>query len=79
MALAPVPFSPDQFIEVALSLCDSLDDLHSNSIIHCALSPSSILYNEKTNEVKLFDLTHARLINGLGTMNSDELVYCNRN
>ncbi|AKG24198.1 trifunctional serine/threonine-protein kinase/ATP-binding protein/sensor histidine kinase [Calothrix sp. 336/3] len=57
-------YSPclEEFLEIAICLCDTLDILYRHRIIHKDIKPSNILINPETKEVKLIDFSIASLL-----------------
>ncbi|WP_442938342.1 ATP-binding protein [Nostoc sp.] len=51
-----------EFLEVAIALCNTLDILYSDRIIHKDIKPSNILINPETKQVKLIDFSIASLL-----------------
>ncbi|WP_373534943.1 AAA family ATPase [Microcoleus sp.] len=56
------PLSLREFLEVAIALCNALDILYRERIIHKDIKPSNILINPETTEVKLIDFSIASLL-----------------
>ncbi|MBN3926858.1 ATP-binding sensor histidine kinase, partial [Nostoc sp. NMS4] len=54
--------SLQEFLEIAIALCNSLDILYHERIIHKDIKPSNILINPETKEVKLIDFSIASLL-----------------
>jgi predicted ATPase/signal transduction histidine kinase len=54
--------STQEFLQIAISLCDSLDILYRERIIHQDIKPSNILINPQTKQVKLIDFSIASLL-----------------
>ncbi len=52
----------EEFLQIAISLCDTLDILYSQIIIHKDIKPTNILINPETKEVKLIDFTISSLL-----------------
>ncbi|MEH2261906.1 trifunctional serine/threonine-protein kinase/ATP-binding protein/sensor histidine kinase [Nostoc sp.] len=50
------------FLEIAIALCNSLDILYRERIIHKDIKPANILINPETKEVKLIDFSIASLL-----------------
>ncbi|WP_254565823.1 AAA family ATPase [Oscillatoria sp. HE19RPO] len=50
------------FLEIAIALCNALDILYRDRIIHKDIKPSNILINPETTEVKLIDFSIASLL-----------------
>ncbi|MEG4571427.1 AAA family ATPase [Microcoleus sp. N3A4] len=55
-------FSLREFLEMASSLCNTLDILYRERIIHKDIKPANILINPKTKQVKLIDFSIASLL-----------------
>ncbi len=51
-----------EFLEVAISLCNTLEILYHELIIHQDIKPSNILINPETKQVKLIDFSIASLL-----------------
>jgi diguanylate cyclase (GGDEF)-like protein len=45
----------DQFLPLAISIAEALDELHRFDIIHKGINPSNILFNPSTSEVRIID------------------------
>ncbi|MEH2198162.1 trifunctional serine/threonine-protein kinase/ATP-binding protein/sensor histidine kinase [Nostoc sp.] len=54
--------SLDDFLEIAIALCNTLDILYHERIIHKDIKPSNILINPETKQVKLIDFSIASLL-----------------
>ncbi|MCW5313410.1 AAA family ATPase [Nostoc sp. KVJ3] len=54
--------SLEEFLEIAIALCNALDILYRERIIHKDIKPSNILINPETKEVKLIDFSIASLL-----------------
>ncbi|MBD2355614.1 AAA family ATPase [Tolypothrix sp. FACHB-123] len=54
--------SLEEFLEIAIALCNTLDILYRARIIHKDIKPSNILINPQTKEVKLIDFSIASLL-----------------
>ncbi|MGF1987107.1 MAG: AAA family ATPase [Nostoc sp. ZfuVER08] len=50
------------FLEIAIALCNTLNILYQERIIHKDIKPSNILINPKTKQVKLIDFSIASLL-----------------
>ncbi|BAY15479.1 multi-sensor signal transduction histidine kinase [Anabaenopsis circularis NIES-21] len=51
-----------EFLVIAIALCDTLDILYRDRIIHKDIKPSNILINPETKQVKLIDFSIASLL-----------------
>ncbi|MCF4967703.1 ATP-binding sensor histidine kinase [Nostoc sp. CMAA1605] len=51
-----------EFLEIAIALCDTLDILYKEQIIHKDIKLSNILINPETKQVKLIDFSIASLL-----------------
>ena len=51
-----------EFLQIAITLCNALDVLYRERIIHKDIKPSNILINPGTKEVKLIDFSIASLL-----------------
>ncbi|BBD62820.1 serine/threonine protein kinase with two-component sensor domain (plasmid) [Nostoc sp. HK-01] len=54
--------SLQEFLQIALALCKTLETLYLNCIIHKDIKPSNILINPKTKQIKLIDFSIASLL-----------------
>ncbi|MEH2195256.1 MAG: AAA family ATPase [Nostoc sp.] len=54
--------SLQEFLEIAIALCNTLDILYHQRIIHKDIKPSNILINPETKQVKLIDFSIASLL-----------------
>ncbi|MFN6502003.1 MAG: AAA family ATPase [Nostoc sp. DedQUE01] len=54
--------SLDEFLQIAIALCNTLDILYRDRIIHKDIKPSNILINPATKQVKLIDFSIASLL-----------------
>ncbi|MBD2438432.1 AAA family ATPase [Nostoc sp. FACHB-110] len=62
-AVEPTFFwSLQEFLQIAIALCNILDTLYRNGIIHKDIKPSNILINPKTKQIKLIDFSIASLL-----------------
>ncbi|BAY92905.1 ATPase, histidine kinase-, DNA gyrase B-, and HSP90-like domain protein [Tolypothrix sp. PCC 7601] len=52
----------EEFLVIAIALCDILDLLYHERIIHKDIKPSNILINPETKQVKLIDFSIASLL-----------------
>ncbi|MCC5631788.1 trifunctional serine/threonine-protein kinase/ATP-binding protein/sensor histidine kinase [Nostoc sphaeroides CHAB 2801] len=51
-----------EFLEIAIALCNTLDILYHSRIIHKDIKPANILINPETKQVKLIDFSIASLL-----------------
>ena len=51
-----------EFLEIAITLCNTLDILYRDRIIHKDIKPANILINPETKQVKLIDFSIASLL-----------------
>ncbi|OYD91787.1 serine/threonine protein kinase [Nostoc sp. 'Peltigera membranacea cyanobiont' 213] len=54
--------SLEEFLQIAIALCNTLDILYRERIIHKDIKPSNILINPETKQVKLIDFSIASLL-----------------
>ncbi|MEJ6485318.1 AAA family ATPase [Nostoc punctiforme UO1] len=54
--------SLNEFLQIAISLCDALDILSRHRIIHKDIKPANILINPETKQIKLIDFSIASLL-----------------
>ena len=54
--------SLQEFLEIAIALCDTLDILCQERIIHKDIKPSNILINPATKQIKLIDFSIASIL-----------------
>ncbi len=54
--------SLQQFLEIAIALCNTLDILYRERIIHKDIKPANVLINPETKQVKLIDFSIASLL-----------------
>ncbi|MEH1885174.1 AAA family ATPase [Nostoc sp.] len=54
--------SGEEFLRIAIALCNTLDILYQERIIHKDIKPSNILINPETKQVKLIDFSIASLL-----------------
>ncbi|MEH2408603.1 MAG: serine/threonine-protein kinase PknK [Nostoc sp.] len=54
--------SLQEFLQIAIALCNTLDILYRERIIHKDIKPANILINPETKEVKLIDFSIASLL-----------------
>ncbi len=54
--------SSEEFLEIAIALCNTLDILYRERIIHKDIKPANILINPETKQVKLIDFSIASLL-----------------
>ncbi|MEH2101976.1 MAG: protein kinase [Nostoc sp.] len=58
----PYIASSEEFLEIAIALCNILDTLYRERIIHKDIKPANILINPETKQVKLIDFSIASLL-----------------
>ncbi|TYQ31106.1 AAA family ATPase [Pseudanabaena sp. UWO310] len=51
-----------EFLEIAIALCNTLDILYQERIIHKDIKPSNILINPATKQIKLIDFSIASML-----------------
>ncbi len=49
------PLQPESFLDMSIRLSEILDSLHNNNISHRDIKPRNILYNSRTDTLKLTD------------------------
>ncbi|MCC5616033.1 trifunctional serine/threonine-protein kinase/ATP-binding protein/sensor histidine kinase [Nostoc sp. CHAB 5836] len=54
--------SLQEFLEIAIALCNTLDILYHSRIIHKDIKPANILINPETKQIKLIDFSIASLL-----------------
>ncbi|WP_375494889.1 AAA family ATPase [uncultured Nostoc sp.] len=54
--------SLEEFLQIAIALCNTLDTLYRERIIHKDIKPANILINPETKQVKLIDFSIASLL-----------------
>ncbi|AVH67649.1 trifunctional serine/threonine-protein kinase/ATP-binding protein/sensor histidine kinase [Nostoc sp. 'Peltigera membranacea cyanobiont' N6] len=54
--------SLEEFLQIAIALCNTLDILYHERIIHKDIKPANILINPETKQVKLIDFSIASLL-----------------
>ncbi|MEH1827888.1 MAG: AAA family ATPase [Nostoc sp.] len=54
--------SLEEFLQIAIALCNTLDILYRERIIHKDIKPANILINPETKQVKLIDFSIASLL-----------------
>ncbi|MBN3942637.1 ATP-binding sensor histidine kinase [Nostoc sp. NMS9] len=54
--------SLQEFLEIAIALCNTLDILYRDRIIHKDIKPANILINPETKQIKLIDFSIASLL-----------------
>ncbi|MEH2199581.1 ATP-binding sensor histidine kinase [Nostoc sp.] len=52
----------EEFLQIAIALCNTLEILYSQAIIHKDIKPSNILINPESKQVKLIDFSIASLL-----------------
>ncbi|GAB4536192.1 MAG: AAA family ATPase [Pleurocapsa sp.] len=63
--LARQQFTLEEFLEIAIAICQSLGEIHAAHIIHKDINPSNIVFNPDTKELKIIDF-------GISTVLSQE-------
>ena len=58
----PYIASIEEFLRIAIALCNALDILYQERIIHKDIKPANILINPETKQVKLIDFSIASLL-----------------
>ncbi|MEH2088320.1 trifunctional serine/threonine-protein kinase/ATP-binding protein/sensor histidine kinase [Nostoc sp.] len=58
----PYIASIEEFLRIAIALCNTLDVLYRERIIHKDIKPANILINPETKQVKLIDFSIASLL-----------------
>ncbi|AFY36420.1 AAA family ATPase [Calothrix sp. PCC 7507] len=58
----PYIASGEEFLQIAIALCNTLDILYRERIIHKDIKPANILINPETKQVKLIDFSIASLL-----------------
>ncbi|MHC5733887.1 trifunctional serine/threonine-protein kinase/ATP-binding protein/sensor histidine kinase [Nostoc sp.] len=58
----PYIASCEEFLRIAIALCNALDILYREQIIHKDIKPANILINPETKQVKLIDFSIASLL-----------------
>lgn len=59
-------YSLDKILSIFIKIVESIEDIHAKNIIHKDISPSNILWNSQTDEIKIIDfgiatkLTHEK-------------------
>lgn len=62
VSLAEYFLHKQEFLQIAISLCDTLNILYNQRIIHKDIKPRNILINPETKQVKLIDFSIASLL-----------------
>ena len=52
-----------EFLEISISVTNTIDALHKNGIIHKDIQPDNIIINTKNNEIKITDFRTSSLLN----------------
>ncbi|MCU0541801.1 MAG: AAA family ATPase [Oscillatoriaceae cyanobacterium Prado104] len=52
----------EDFLQISIQLCSTLDALHHNGIIHKDIKPQNIIINPATGEIKLIDFSISSLL-----------------
>jgi len=53
------PIDPGQFLSLAVQLADTLGHIHRRRVMHKDINPSNIVWNPRTDEVKIIDFSLA--------------------
>jgi PAS domain S-box-containing protein len=53
------PFILKEFLLISIGICDALEKIHAENIVHMAINPSNILYERKNGQVKIIDFSSA--------------------
>jgi len=61
--IAQKQLSLDRIIHIAISICSILGKIHDQRIIHRDINPGNILYNQKSNIIKMIDFGLASRFN----------------
>jgi len=56
------PLSLAEFLDIAIKITDSLNQIHAANIIHKDINPSNIVYNPQTGQIKLIDFGIASVL-----------------
>ncbi|MEH2229270.1 MAG: AAA family ATPase [Nostoc sp.] len=54
--------SSEEFLRIAIALCNTLDILYQERIVHKDIKPANILINPETKQIKLIDFSIASLL-----------------
>lgn len=46
---------PQQFLKLAISIVEKIDDIHKNHVIHKDINPSNIVWNQQIDKVEVID------------------------
>jgi predicted ATPase/GAF domain-containing protein/tRNA A-37 threonylcarbamoyl transferase component Bud32 len=55
-------FNVEAFLEIAIKIVESVEELHKNNIIHKDLKPHNLLFNPETGQIKLIDFGSSSMI-----------------
>jgi PAS domain S-box len=58
----PNVFTLKEFLSISIGICDALEKIHAKNIVHRAINPSNILYEQNTGEVKIIDCSSAEYL-----------------
>ncbi len=53
--IASKPLILEFFLHISIKICQALQELHENGIIHKDVNPSNIVYNPETDQLKIID------------------------
>lgn len=56
------PLTLAEFLDIAIKITDSLNQIHAATIIHKDINPSNIVYNPQTGQIKLIDFGIASVL-----------------
>lgn len=55
-------FTLKEILSIIIRICDGLEKIHAENIVHGSINPSSILYERKTGEVKIVNFSAAEYL-----------------
>ena len=68
-------FTLKEFLEIAIAICDGLENIHNAKIIHKDINPANIVYNLHTKQLKIIDFgISTRLSQENPTLKNPELL-----
>ena len=69
------PLTLQQFLSIAIKICDALGNLHKANIIHKDIDPANIVYSLTTKQLKIIDLgISTRLTQEVSTLKNPDLL-----